>query len=131
MNPNTQRLHSHTIKARKRVTMNEDVSHLKRLLFNNIYRRLKAIKRVTDDPRFNKYRKLWTQRCNTISNPDILTKELVAEIERIKNLEKKMFKIEFGKRRVWDKKNRKDRLICQRTLENEMNSKRLHKPITQ
>ena len=112
--------------------MNKEVSHLKRVLFRGIYRRLRSLKRETTSKYFNKYRALWTDRCKSFTNSEYLIKELKDENERIHRLDKKSFKIEFGKRRVWKSlsKNKSAYEVENqyRTALNTFNSKRLHKP---
>jgi len=108
--------------------MNNDVSHLKRELFRRIYRRLNSLKRETRSKYFKKYRVLWTDRCRSFANSEHLKKELNDEIERIHHLDKKSFKIEFGKRRVWNDTSIYDLEIQLRTGKNTLNSKRLHTP---
>jgi len=90
--------------------MNREVHHLKRKLFWTIYNRLNGLNRKTNSPYFKNYRMLWKNRCkgnhksqtDDFSMDNFLIEELTKEMNRVKSLSKKDFKIEFGKQRKWE-----------------------------
>ena len=120
--------------------MDKEISKLERTLFHKIANRLRSYSRSTNEPRFEKYKRLWHDEClkysrwNSTDNPgvfkEVILQKLSKEIEDVRNLPKKVFTGKFGPKRVWSTKKMTpgDWLNYNRTKRNEKRSKELHKP---
>jgi len=78
------------------------ISELKRNLFDLVYKRLHGLKRATNCEYFLQYKEIWNKRIRGNLATIVLFRELVKEIDRVKHLHKKIFKMQFGKIREWN-----------------------------
>jgi hypothetical protein len=95
--------------------MDKKLNDLKRKLNYTIINRLKTLGKRIDSPNFLEYKKLWKERLKSLPRKkshrtglfnmvEQLVQELTNEIQRVKSLPRKKFKMEFGKKTYWNLK---------------------------